>query len=192
MYVALGIPLVIAFQLWVRRRPLRDLWVRDGDAFALDRRGRSIAVVLAAYPVIALALFGVQGQWLNALMALCCLPGAVAAGYAIRRQDTRTWHPALRAAVLAAVIGVGWMVALIVPEMSGDVSPLQLVARGLHSLLLYLPAGFVLEEVSFRGAVDAHVHHPGERFGWLTAVYVSALWAVWHVPVDLGTQPSAT
>jgi membrane protease YdiL (CAAX protease family) len=189
VYVAMGIPFVIAFQLLVRRRPLRDLWVRDGDPFRLDRRGRRIAMVLVAYPLIAMAIFLVQDQGLNALMAGCAVPGAFAAAYAIRRQDTRTWHPALRAALLATVIGLGWMVALIVPAIDHDASVLGMVARGLHSLLLYLPVAFVLEEVAFRGAVDAHVHHPGESWGWLSAVYVSVLWALWHVPIDIGSEP---
>ena len=188
--MALGIPLVIAFQLWVRRRPLRDLWVREGDAFRLDRRGRRIAALLVAYPLIATAIFLVQGQWLNGMMAACAVPGAFAAAYAVRRQDTRTWHPALRAALLATVIGLGWMVALIVPAMDADVSSAPgLVVRGLHSLLLYFPVAFVLEEVAFRGAVDAHVHHPGESWGWLSAVYVSVLWALWHIPIDIGSEP---
>src|SRR3954447_12810317 len=88
VYVALGIPFVLVFQLWVRRLPVRHLWVRDGDRFALDRRGRAIAAVLAVYPLIALAVFVLEGQWLNAAMAGCAVPGALAAAYAIRHQDT--------------------------------------------------------------------------------------------------------
>ena len=185
----MGIPLVIAFQLLVRRRPLRDLWVRDGDALSLDRRGRRIAAVLVVYPLIAMAIFLLQGQWLNGMMAGCAVPGAFAAAYAIRRHDTRLWHPAVRAALLATAIGLGWMVALIAPAITADASVPGMVARGLHSLLLYLPVAFVLEEVAFRGAVDAHVHHPGESWGWLSAVYVSVLWALWHVPMDIGSEP---
>jgi membrane protease YdiL (CAAX protease family) len=191
LYVALGIPLVIAFQLAVRRRPLRDLWVRDGDAFGLDRRGRRIATVLVAYPLIATAIFAAQGQWLNGAMAVFAVPGACAAAYAIRRQDTRSWHPALRAAVLATVIGLGWMVAVLVPVVQADASVLGMAARGLHSLLLYLPVAFVLEEVAFRGLVDAHIHRPEESWGSASALFVSVLWALWHLPMDIGSEPLA-
>ena len=182
LYIALGIPFVIAFQLVVRRRPLRDLWVRDGDSFRLDRRGRRIAAVLVIYPVIAMAIFLLQSQWLNAMMAGCAVPGAFAAAYALRRQDTRLWHPALRAALLATVIGLGWMVALIVPAIDADAYPRWASwSRGLHSLLLYLPVAFVLEEVAFRGAVDAHVHRPGESWGWLErGLRLRAVGAVAH------------
>jgi len=45
---------------------------------------------------------------------------------------------------------------------------------------------FVLEEVAFRGALDAHVHHAGEGRGWQSAVFVSALWALWHLPISTG------
>lgn len=44
----------------------------------------------------------------------------------------------------------------------------------------------MLEEVAFRGAFDAHVYHPGDGRGFLTALWVSALWGMWHVPLLLG------
>lgn len=37
LYLLLGSPLTIAFQLLVACRPLRELWVRGGPAFRLDR-----------------------------------------------------------------------------------------------------------------------------------------------------------
>ncbi len=43
--------------------------------------------------------------------------------------------------------------------------------------LLYFPATFLLEEVSFRGALDAHAHHDGERRGLLSII--SMLWGLW-------------
>src|SRR5205085_12026032 len=49
------------------------------------------------------------------------------------------------------------------------------------SLARYFPVCFVLEEVAFRGALDAHVYHPGDRYAKRTAVAVSALWGLWHL-----------
>ena len=78
---------------------------------------------------------------------------------------------------------------MILPQVSGDASTSSMIARSLHSLLLYVPVTFLLEEVKLRGAVDAHVHHPGDRFGLVSAVFVSALWGLWHLPMDLGSEP---
>jgi membrane protease YdiL (CAAX protease family) len=56
-------------------------------------------------------------------------------------------------------------------------------------MLLYVPLVFVQEEVTFRGAFDSHVQHPGDGRGGLTAVVVSALWGLWHIPLLLGQKP---
>ena len=65
----------------------------------------------------------------------------------------------------------------------------QRLSVGLCSLLLYVPISFVLEEVSFRGAFDSHLYHPGEPRQWTTALFVSALWGLWHIPVVVGRAP---
>jgi membrane protease YdiL (CAAX protease family) len=49
---------------------------------------------------------------------------------------------------------------------------------------LYFPASFVLEEVTFRGALDEHLHAEGEPRGWQSAILVSVLWGLWHMPVS--------
>jgi membrane protease YdiL (CAAX protease family) len=40
-----------------------------------------------------------------------------------------------------------------------------------------------LEEVAFRGAIDSHVHNPNDKHSWLSAIFVSALWGLWHLPI---------
>jgi membrane protease YdiL (CAAX protease family) len=58
------------------------------------------------------------------------------------------------------------------------------------SILRYLPVGFVMEEVAFRGAFDSHLFHPGESRGVLSALFVSALWGIWHIPtIPPGQMP---
>src|SRR5205814_1740534 len=52
------------------------------------------------------------------------------------------------------------------------------------SLLQYVPVVFVIEEVFFRGALDSYVHRVGEGTGWGSAVFVSALWGLWHLPLS--------
>jgi membrane protease YdiL (CAAX protease family) len=70
----------------------------------------------------------------------------------------------------------------------GSLGPDVLV--GIESLLLYIPALFMIEEVAFRGAIDSHVRHPGERqgvgstvYGIASAIIVSVLWGLWHYPI---------
>ena len=53
----------------------------------------------------------------------------------------------------------------------------------LVSLFEYFPALFLLEEVTFRGMLDAHLYHPGESRPWISAIIVSALWGLWHIPI---------
>jgi membrane protease YdiL (CAAX protease family) len=58
----------------------------------------------------------------------------------------------------------------------------------LKQFLLYFAVTFMLEEVAFRGALDSHIYQPptdGERRGgsaWLSAIFVSVLWGIWHLP----------
>jgi len=59
-------------------------------------------------------------------------------------------------------------------------APLPLM--GLHDFLLYFPVCFALEEVSFRGALDAHLHRRGARLGLTSALLGSLLWGLWHLP----------
>jgi membrane protease YdiL (CAAX protease family) len=63
-------------------------------------------------------------------------------------------------------------------------------AIGIISLIVYIPVMFVMEEVSFRGVLDAHLHCPGEGRGWGSAFFVSALWGLWHLPIggDISLQ----
>jgi membrane protease YdiL (CAAX protease family) len=63
------------------------------------------------------------------------------------------------------------------------IRPEQDLEMFITSLLMYIPVVFLIEEVVFRGALDSHLHHPGDRHGILTAVYISVLWSLWHAPV---------
>jgi hypothetical protein len=49
-YLLLGIPLSLAFQVIVRRRPPRELFTAGTSRFTVDRRGAAPAVALAVVP----------------------------------------------------------------------------------------------------------------------------------------------
>lgn len=51
------------------------------------------------------------------------------------------------------------------------------------SLLTYLPVVFVMEEVLFRGLIDTYLHGSTPGGDRESALYGSALWGLWHLPV---------
>jgi hypothetical protein len=186
-YLLIGVPFTAAFQLLVRRRPLRELWVRDGPPFRLDAKGVAILaalLLLLGYPayVRLTSAAGIGAGWLIALWGAAFIAGAVAAAYALRhlRRNARAWGIAGLAALIGLVIEVVGS-----PLLAGEETrPLStILGAGLSSAALSFAVAFVVEEVSFRGMFDAHVHHPGEPRGWLTALSVSALWGLWHLPL---------
>ena len=71
---------------------------------------------------------------------------------------------ALRSAALPIAIGAGGMALVYGTMHIATGAPLS-VAAALAAVAkytaLYFPATFLLEEVAFRGALDAHVHHDG-------------------------------
>jgi membrane protease YdiL (CAAX protease family) len=92
--------------------------------------------------------------------------------------------------VTAGPIGLFWFVGIdylhdLRLHQASDEPSFDLLVFGQY-MLLYFPAVFLLEEVVFRGALDSHLQREGERYGALTAIYVSLLWALWHIPVAGG------
>jgi membrane protease YdiL (CAAX protease family) len=118
---------------------------------------------------------------------LCALAGAVAAAFALSHQraiDARRGFPSFITAVL---IGMAIMAAGALARHHPIGLPLSKTFFLLKQFLLYFVVSFVLEEVAFRGALDSHIYQPrsnGQRSGspWLSAIFVSALWGLWHLP----------
>jgi membrane protease YdiL (CAAX protease family) len=95
----------------------------------------------------------------------------------------------LLSAMLPMTVGAGGMAAVLGGIHVATGTPVHVLAVGgtvAKYLAIYFPLTFVIEEVAFRGALDAHVHHDGEGRGWLLAVFVSALWGLWHLPISTG------
>jgi hypothetical protein len=189
-YLLLGIPLTAAFQWGVRRQPLRALWVRDAVPFRLDATGWAVALLFAIAPVYQFVR-DVQARSPSTfkLFDLAAVGGAFAVAYALRNFRREMLKPMLLCLATAGVIGILIMVASGFGVGFAHRSFTQRFAIGLGNLLMLIPVSFVLEEVSFRGAFDAHVHHPGETRGFLSALLVSGLWGLWHLPVVLGQAP---
>ena len=192
-YLVLGIPLTAGFQLFVRKRPIKDLWVRGGPGLSLRTVSLKLAILLAIVPFVNLAVSVVKGQGIDyILFYLAAIVGAGAAAYALGQFRRETWRYLGLCLVTAGLLGV----LLVIDAFShstalpigGRLGPDALV--GIEWLLLYVPAVFMMEEVAFRGAIDSHVRHPdGHRgfnstvYGIASAIVVSVLWGLWHYPV---------
>jgi hypothetical protein len=186
-YLLIGIPLTIGFQVLVRRRPLRELWVRDATTFTLGRRGLLLTSLLALAPAYYGSQALAQGEGRLIAWFVAAIAGAGAAAFALGSTPALA---VLRSAALPMTVGVlGNVIVLggIHLATHTPVDVLAFVGTVLKYLAIYYPATFVIEEVAFRGALDSHVHHQGEGRGWQTALFVSALWGLWHLPVSDGT-----
>jgi membrane protease YdiL (CAAX protease family) len=198
-YLLLGIPLTAGFQLFVRKRPIKDLWVRGGPGLSLRTVSLKLAIPLTIAPVVYLVDFLIKGQGLDyVLYALAAFVGAGAAAYALGQFGRETWRYLALCLATAGLLGVLLVIGPTMIATRYDVSTVHPAGVslgpdaliGLESLVLYIPALFVMEEVAFRGAIDSHVRHLGERHGPGSSVYgigsallVSVLWGLWHYPI---------
>ncbi len=185
-YLLMGVPLTAGFQVLVRRRPLRELWVRDTSATTMDRR----CLLLAGGLMVAPVYFGSQilgdGDW---SLIGWWFAAVVGAGFAAFTLWSTSLVTTLRSAALPTAIGAGALtigLGSLHVATGTPVDVFAIVGTVAKYLAVYFPVTFVLEEVAFRGALDAHVHRPGESRGWQSALFVSALWGLWHLPVSSG------
>lgn len=187
LYLVLGIPLTLAFQLLVRRKRLEELWVRHGRSFGK----RWIAVLVAAAAIVAVLLAG-PGSVASALWLGAAFVGIFGAIYSIRNATKETVRAGGLCLASAGSIGV---LIVVLTAIFGDVSQRGLSSRvvvGVAYLPLYFMVSFVLEEVSFRGAIDSHVHSPEDSHGLVSAIFVSAVWGLWHLPIAHGPLATST
>jgi membrane protease YdiL (CAAX protease family) len=187
-YLLIGVPLVALFQRFIRRQPLRNLWVRDAAGFRLGLVGSVLAALLMlapGYDLIVVALrrkSGIFGLWL-----LCAVAGAVAAAFALTQQRASAAKRGFPSFITAVLIGMAITAAGALARHHPIGMPLSKLPLLLKQFLLYFAVTFVLEEVAFRGALDSHIYQPrsnGESSSspWLSAIFVSALWGIWHLP----------
>jgi membrane protease YdiL (CAAX protease family) len=206
-YLLFGIPLTAGFQLLVRRRPIRDLWVRGGPGITLRAVGLRVAMVavaLAIIPLYHLITSIIKGEGLGGILFyLAAIVGAGAAAYALKQFTRVTWRYLLLCLAIAGPIGALFTGGLLGVFLSAAGYSLPIsdhlkpnVLYGIESLLLYIPLVFMIEEVAFRGAIDSHVYHPGEEghggssvvYGVISAIVVSLMWGLWHYPVVPGAS----
>jgi len=196
-YLVVGVPLVVAFQLLVRKKPLVTLWVRDAPGFRLNIWGIALGLALAVSPAIELIQTLRGADWRSytpeILWYLCCMIGAFGAAFAFSHFTRRIWKELGFCAGTAGTIGCLTMLLTFTARLVAKHmhhTPVTFnwsnALTGLESFVLYVPVCFVLEEVVFRGAIDSHVFQPGDKGQWWTAFFVSTLWGWWHLPIAGG------
>jgi membrane protease YdiL (CAAX protease family) len=184
-YVLLGLPVTVAFQLVVARRPMSALWLRDELPMRIDRTLVVLGTLLAAPPVAAGIIALTRGNPLIMLSDLAIALGAYPAIYALRALTPRSLRVLVWTTVVAGVIGIGMFLALAIATSGASLLQNLDGRLGVFSfaMLLYLPSMFVVEEVLFRGALDAYLQPDGDGRALHSAIFLSALWGLWHVPV---------
>ncbi|MGA9452410.1 MAG: CPBP family intramembrane glutamic endopeptidase [Verrucomicrobiia bacterium] len=193
-YLVVGVPLVVFFQLLVRKKPLVTLWIRDAEHFRLNALGIVLGLGLAVLPTVRLIQTFSSASWPShtpeILWYVCCIIGAFGAAFGFCQFTKRTWKELGFCAGTAGTIGCLTMLLAFLARLAAKSmhhTPVTFtwanVLAGLESFVLYVPVCFVLEEVVFRGAIDSHVFRPGDKGQWWTAFFVSALWGWWHLPI---------
>jgi membrane protease YdiL (CAAX protease family) len=182
-YLLLGIPITIGFQVLVVRRPLRTLWLRSSPPMTVTSRS-ILAVALVAIAPAVVVVGGVRGS--NPVLVaygLAAMVGAIGAVYAGRAMDRDAVLTTIRTTLITAAILVGIMVAYRIASGGFHGSLAAALVTALVSVATYVPVVFVMEEVLFRGALDTYLHGSTPGTDRATALYGSALWGLWHLPV---------
>jgi membrane protease YdiL (CAAX protease family) len=182
-YLLLGIPITVAFQVLVVRRPLRALWLRDAPPMAFTPRS-VVAIVVVAIAPAAVAVGGIRvGNAVLVGYGLAAMFGAVGAVYAMRAMDLDAVRSTIRATLITSAILVSIMVTYRIASGGFNGNLATAVVTAMISVATYLPVVFVMEEVFFRGLLDPYLHGATLGPDRASALYGSALWGIWHLPV---------
>ncbi len=183
-YLLSGIPLVLIFQSFVRRRPLRELWVRNSDRFRLRAAGIVAALAFLVIPACAVVITLSKREWTQSAFLAAACAGAIGAGFSVQHVRLALSPRALWPFVAATLVGVGSMAIGAVWQARSPWLTASKLPDLFISFLTYIPVCFALEEVVFRGALDTHVWVPesSRAQAWISAFAVSSLWGLWHLP----------
>jgi hypothetical protein len=144
-YLLLGVPLVVFFQLFIRRRPLRNLWARDAMCFRLGMIGVVLAVLLILAPGYDLLLVALPKKlWVVALWLVCAMAGALFAAFAFGCQRASAARRGLPSFVVAVLIGIGVMAASALAGHHSIGFSLPKLVFLLKQFLLYFTVCFAL------------------------------------------------
>lgn len=190
-YQLLGIPILLLFQIAIHRQPLRTLWVRSGPPLRLDAWFILLWVLFSLFPAYAVVIEVMHFQFANAAEFSMAIVGAFGLAYALRAMRAKTWGQLGLCILTVGIIGLlPQVLSLLLPHVlhlhtasrATTPSPFLQSLSITTEWFLIGPVGFVVEEVFFRGALDTYLHRGEQGTGWLSAIVVSALWGLWHLP----------
>lgn len=193
-YQLLGVPMLLVFQLGVQRQPLRTLWVRSGPPLRLDARFLILWALFSLVPAYEVLTAAVRGDLANAALYGTGIAGAFGLAYALGAMRAANLRQLGLCLVTAGGIGIlPSLLSVLLPSLLHlHIGPgqshvlhaalLPSLQAGAETFLWGVPAGFLIEEVFFRGALDTYLHRGEAGTGWLSAIFVSALWGLWHLP----------
>lgn len=193
-YHSFGVVLMVLFQRFVARRPICQLWVRGAVTFRCDTTMLVLTLVLAALACGAIIfhpgrLTPGKDWWMFPFAVLAAIPAA----FALRHTTLAGLRAALPSFLAAWLLGLTWgYLVTLIGNSAGITAPSHAsftfeVLPGIATGFLFgFLAAFVIEEVIFRGGLDTHVSYAEKsRAGeFRSAVFVSLLWAVWHLPLQ--------
>jgi membrane protease YdiL (CAAX protease family) len=188
-YLLLGVPLTVIFQLFVVRQPLHKLWLRDAEKFSLNKRGWIITLCFIIFPIYRTIELATQGQLtlLNLGYYSAVILGAFGAGFCYSHFTKRTAKDFLLCFGVITVVRISWY---FFPFLSGNHEFDPDYIGGIKALLTYIPVAFVVEEVVFRGMLDTYIHRSKKANGLWSAIFISCLWGLWHLPLSVNGSKS--
>jgi len=189
-YLLVGVPLTIGFQGLVARKPIRALWVRSSPPLRLTRGWLGATAAIGLLPAVELASGGWKAGPVIVGWLVCAMLGAPAAAYAIQNANRRVAHSAKPAVQIFFFISLLLIVTAVLSRPVLAVFSGTSVVAFLRWTALYFPVCFILEEVTFRGALDAYLNNAEHPDGKSSAMVLSILWGIWHLGAE--TVPDIT
>ncbi|MFZ6862882.1 CPBP family intramembrane glutamic endopeptidase [Undibacterium sp. Ji67W] len=194
-YLILGIPILILYQWFLRKKPLVQLWMFDSTHIGITKRSVFLLCLSMIIPTVALCKYFNDFYDSNIDVAkiiwlLAALFGSLGVAITIDNAIKKSfWKNAELLTLVILIIFVGVVANTVSALTNGKTLGNNLWETSFNLFLnvaLYSNVGFVLEEVVFRGGFDAAIlgdSRPEGKTGWWVAFYVSLLWGIWHIPI---------
>jgi membrane protease YdiL (CAAX protease family) len=188
-YLLIGIPFTVFFQLLVARRPLHNLWLRDSETFHLNKIGRTITFCFILFPIYKSIHLATHDKLtpLNFGYYSAAILGAFGAGYCYSNLTKRTAKDFLLCFGIILAVRISFYLFPFI-FTNRDFRPDYV--RGIESLLTYIPIAFAVEEVVFRGMLDTYIHPSKKTNGIWSALFISWMWGLWHLPLSMNSGTS--